>query len=118
MFNPSKALNASGPFENRTPQPRKMHDSGPDLSYGHKCFPNTHTNQRSQPDKPIRRRSGALIHLPTRWLPAGQYSRSFFRPGIGTGYKPLASASTGGGESIVHLSMSGAYSWGWFSMSS
>lgn len=40
------------------------------------------------------------------------HSRSFLKPGMGTGYLPSASDLTGGGESFVHWSMSGAYSIG------
>src|SRR6266576_1576415 len=47
-----------------------------------------------------------------------QYSRSVTRPGCGTGYFPLASATKGAGEFIVHLSTSGANSCLLFNMSS
>src|SRR6185503_14735901 len=46
-----------------------------------------------------------------------QYSRFPLNPGIGTGYLPSASATTGGFESIVHLSIPGAYSIGCSSIS-
>lgn len=46
------------------------------------------------------------------------YSRFVVLPGIGTGYFPSASATIGGGESIVHLSQSGANSCSQLSMSS
>ena len=39
-------------------------------------------------------------------------------PGSGIGYLPLASARSGGGESIVNLSTPGAYSWSELSISS
>jgi len=47
-----------------------------------------------------------------------QYSVVFLIPGMGIGYLPSASATSGGGESIVNLSTPGAYSSGELSISS
>src|SRR5436190_23988464 len=46
------------------------------------------------------------------------YSCLVVLPGIGTGYLPSLSATMGGGESMVHLSMPGAYSISSLSISS
>ena len=72
------------------------------------------SGKRELSEKKKRREIPGAVSEMVRFRPvqADQYSRSFFRPGIGTGYLPSLSESTGGGESIVHLSMPGAYSWG------